>query len=433
MRAVDIIEKKRDGGRLSREEIHFLIDGYVRGEIPDYQMAAWAMAVFFRGMDPVETAELTLAMAASGEQLDLSALGGRFVDKHSTGGVGDKTTLVVGPIVAACGVPVAKMSGRGLGHTGGTVDKLSSIPGFRVELTQHEFLSQVQKVGLAVIAQTGNLVPADKKLYALRDVTATVSSLPLIASSVMSKKVAAGAQGIVLDVKYGNGAFMPTLEAARALAETMVGIGREVGRTTVALLTDMNQPLGRAVGNSLEVIEVIDTLQGRGPADLLAVCGELAAWMLVLGGIESDVAAGRTRVAEVLANGTAWRKFKEFVAAQGGDVGAVERRNLPVAPWGVPFLASESGYVQSVQAQKIGVLAMTLGAGRATKDSAIDLGAGVMVVRKPGEWVEAGEPLLQLYSSEQDKIAEGLALARAAVKVGPTQPELPDLIGGVVR
>ncbi|MFZ3131787.1 MAG: thymidine phosphorylase, partial [Desulfosporosinus sp.] len=267
MRMVDLIEKKRDGESLSKSEINFIIKGYVRGDIPDYQMSAWAMAVYFRGMSLEETAELTLAMAQSGDQLDLSALGRRIVDKHSTGGVGDKTTLLLGPMVAACGVPIAKMSGRGMGHTGGTIDKLSAVPGFRAELTQEEFLAQVKKIGLSVIAQTGNLVPADKLLYALRDVTATVSSIPLIASSVMSKKIAAGAQGIVLDVKYGSGAFMKTVEEARMLAKTMVNIGKALGRQTIAVLSNMNQPLGRAVGNSLEILEVADALQGKGPED----------------------------------------------------------------------------------------------------------------------------------------------------------------------
>src|SRR5665648_631103 len=293
MRMVDLIEKKRDGEPLSKSEIYFIINSYVQGDVPDYQMSAWAMAVYFRGMSLEETAELTLAMAQSGDQLDLSALSGRFVDKHSTGGVGDKTTLLLGPMVAACGVPVAKMSGRGLGHTGGTIDKLTAVPGFRVELTQEEFLAQVKKIGLSVIAQTGNLVPADKLLYALRDVTATVSSIPLIASSVMSKKIAAGAQGIVLDVKYGSGAFMKTVEEARMLAKTMVNIGKALGRQTIAVLSNMNQPLGRAVGNSLEILEVADALQGKGPKDLMEVSFELGAWMLVAGDAVPNVGAGK--------------------------------------------------------------------------------------------------------------------------------------------
>ncbi len=433
MRMVDLIEKKRDGEPLSKAEIHFIIDGYVQGDIPDYQMSAWAMAVYFRGMSLEETAELTLAMAQSGDQLDLSTLGGRFVDKHSTGGVGDKTTLLLGPMVAACGVPVAKMSGRGLGHTGGTIDKLSAVPGFRVELTQEEFLAQVKKIGLSVIAQTGNLVPADKLLYALRDVTATVSSIPLIASSVMSKKIAAGAQGIVLDVKYGSGAFMKTVEEARMLAKTMVNIGKALGRQTIAVLSNMNQPLGRAVGNSLEILEVADALQGKGPEDLMEVSLELGAWMLVAGDTVPNVGAGKACLRQSLASGAAWNKFLAFLTEQGGDAQAVAERRLRVAPWNLPILAHETGYVQPFDAHKIGILAMTLGAGRVTKESPIDLGAGVVLTRKTGEWVEAGEPLLQLYGSNKEMLAEGLKLAQNLVTVGREAPELPPLIEEVIQ
>jgi len=433
MRMVDLIEKKRDGEHLTRKEIRFIIQGYVQGDIPDYQMSAWAMAVYFRGMTLEETAELTLTMAKSGDQLDLSTLGGRFVDKHSTGGVGDKTTLLLGPMVAACGVPVAKMSGRGLGHTGGTIDKLSSIPGFRVELTEKEFLAQVKKIGLSVIAQTGNLVPADKKLYALRDVTGTISSIPLIASSVMSKKIAAGAQGIVLDVKYGSGAFMKTVEDAQKLARTMVDIGKALGRQTIAILSNMNQPLGRAVGNSLEVLEVADALQGNGPDDLMKVCLELGAWMLVAGDSVPNVGAGKKCLRHSIESGTAWNRFLAFLTEQGGDAQAVADRRLKVSPWNLPILAYESGYVQPFDAQKIGILAMTLGAGRITKDSPIDLGTGVLLVKKAGEWVEAGEPLLQLYGSNKEKLAEGLLLAKDLVSVGNEAPELPSLIEEVIQ
>ncbi|GAB6173925.1 pyrimidine-nucleoside phosphorylase [Paradesulfitobacterium aromaticivorans] len=433
MRMLDLIEKKRDGKPLMREEIRFIIQGYVSGEIKDYQMSAWAMAVFFRGMNEEETAELTLAMAESGEQLDLSALGGKFVDKHSTGGVGDKTTLVLAPMVAACGVPVAKMSGRGLGHTGGTIDKLSSIPGLRVELERADFLSQVRRIGLAVMSQSGNLVPADKMLYSLRDVTATVDSRPLIASSIMSKKIAAGAQGIVLDVKYGSGAFMKDLNEARTLAATMVQIGNSLGRRTVALLSDMEQPLGRAVGNSLEVLEVIETLQGKGPADLVEICLELGGWMLVAGEQAPDAVAGKQLVREALASGAAWNKFLEFVAAQGGDVKAVQEKKLPLSVWRVPFLAAESGYVQRVDARTIGDLAMVLGAGRETKESTIDLGAGVLIRKKAGEWVEAGEPLLELFSADEGKMAAGLKLAREAVTIGAESPEAKPLIAEVIE
>jgi len=433
MRMVDLIEKKRDGEPLSKTEIHFIISSYVQGDIPDYQMSAWAMAVYFRGMSLEETAELTLAMAQSGEQLDLSSLGGRFVDKHSTGGVGDKTTLLLGPMVAACGVPVAKMSGRGLGHTGGTIDKLSAVPGFRVELTQAEFLAQVKKIGLSVIAQTGNLVPADKLLYALRDVTATVSSIPLIASSVMSKKIAAGAQGIVLDVKYGSGAFMKTVEEARTLAKTMVNIGKELGRQTIAVLSNMNQPLGRAVGNSLEILEVADALQGKGPEDLMAVSFELGAWMLVAGDAVRNVGEGKACLRQSIESGAAWNKFLAFLTEQGGDAQAVIERRLRVASWNIPILAHETGYVQPFDAHKIGILAMELGAGRVTKESSIDLGAGVVLTRKAGEWVEAGEPLLQLYGGNKEMLAEGLKLAQNLVAVGKEASELPPLIEEVIQ
>lgn len=433
MRMVDLIEKKRDGEPLSKKEIRFVIDGYVQGDIPDYQMSAWAMAVYFRGMSLEETTELTLAMAQSGDQLDLSALGGRFVDKHSTGGVGDKTTLLLGPMVAACGVPIAKMSGRGLGHTGGTIDKLSAVPGFRVELPQEEFLAQVKKIGLSVIAQTGNLVPADKMLYALRDVTATVSSIPLIASSVMSKKIAAGAQGIVLDVKYGSGAFMKTVEEARHLAKTMVDIGNALGRQTIAVLSNMNQPLGRAVGNSLEILEVADALQGKGPVDLIEVSLELGAWMLVAGDAVPNVEAGKACLRQSLASGAAWNKFLSFLTEQGGDAQAVADRQLRVSPWNLPILAQETGYIQPFDAHKIGILAMTLGAGRVTKESSIDLGAGVILTRKAGEWVEAGEPIMQLYGSNKEMVEEGLLLAQSLVAVGKIPPELPPLIEEVIQ
>ena len=433
MRMVELIEKKRDGELLSKAEIHFIINSYVQGDIPDYQMSAWAMAVYFRGMSLEETAELTLAMAQSGDQMDLSALGGRFVDKHSTGGVGDKTTLLLGPMVAACGVPVAKMSGRGLGHTGGTIDKLSAVPGFRVELTQEEFLAQVKKIGLSVIAQTGNLVPADKLLYALRDVTATVSSIPLIASSVMSKKIAAGAQGIVLDVKYGSGAFMKTVAEARMLAKTMVSIGKTLGRQTIAVLSNMNQPLGRAVGNSLEILEVADALQGKGPDDLMEVSLELGAWMLVAGDAVPNVGAGKVCLRHSIESGAAWNKFLSFLTEQGGDAQLVIEHGLKVAPWNLPILAQETGYVQLFDAHKIGTLAMTLGAGRVTKDSLIDLGAGVILTRKAGEWVESGEPILQLYGSNKEMLAGGLKLAQNLVAVGKEAPELPTLIEEVIQ
>lgn len=433
MRMVDLIEKKRDGESLSQAEIQYIIEGYVRGDIPDYQMSAWSMAVYFRGMTPEETTELTLAMAQSGEQLDLSGLGGRFVDKHSTGGVGDKTTLLLGPMVAACGLPVAKMSGRGLGHTGGTIDKLSAIPGFRVELSREAFLAQVRKVGLAVIAQSGNLVPADKLLYALRDVTATVNSVPLIASSVMSKKIAAGAQGIVLDVKYGSGAFMKTVEEARQLGRTMVEIGNSLGRRTIAVLSNMNQPLGRAVGNSLEVLEAIDSLQGKGPEDLMEVSLELGAWMLVAGKATDSFEDGKKRLRQSVESGAAWRKFLDFLTAQGGDAQTVAKRRLRVAEQQLPVTAPETGYIQRFDARKVGVLAMTLGAGRITKDSEIDLGAGLVLTRIAGEWVEKGEPVLQLYGSTKEKLSEGMELAQSLISVEGEVLEPPTLIEEVIQ
>lgn len=391
MRMVDLIEKKKEGLALTKEEIRYIVEGFVQERIPDYQISAWAMAVFFRGMNPEETAELTKAMAESGEQLDLAGIQGKVVDKHSTGGVGDKTTLLIGPMVAACGVPIAKMSGRGLGHTGGTIDKLSSIPGFKVELSREAFIAQVNRIGLAVVAQSGNLVPADKKLYALRDVTATVNSIPLIASSVMSKKIAAGAQGIVLDVKYGSGAFMSTLENARELASQMVSIGKSLGRETIAVISDMNQSLGRAVGNSLEVLEVIDALQGKGPKDLLTVSLELGAWMLVAGKKVDGVEEGKQLLRKSLDSGAAWQKFLQFISAQGGDCRAITNRTLELGSCQEQILAEESGYLQEIDARRIGILSMILGAGRETKQSKIDLGAGLVFLKKPGEWVETGE------------------------------------------
>lgn len=432
MRMVDLIEKKRDGGILNRDEIRFIIQGYVRGEIPDYQISAWAMAVYFQGMNMEEIAELTQAMVESGEQLDLSGLGGRFVDKHSTGGVGDKTTLLLSPMVSACGVPVAKMSGRGLGHTGGTIDKLSSIPGFKVELEREDFLKQVKSVGLSVIAQTGNMVPADKKLYALRDVTATVNSIPLIASSVMSKKIAAGAQGIVLDVKFGSGAFMETKEEARILAETMVGIGKTLGRQTIAVLSSMEQPLGRAIGNSLEVLEVINSLQGKGPEDLVKLCLELGSWMLVAGQRVHDVQEGRKLLQETLDSGAAWEKFKEFVKAQGGEVKALEQKALPISKERILVSSPQAGFIERIDARKIGHLAMILGAGRLTKESPIDLGAGVLLLKKPGDWVEKSEPIFELYTQFTDKEGEGSTLAKEAVKITSEKPLHSPLIEEVI-
>jgi pyrimidine-nucleoside phosphorylase len=405
VRTVDLIQKKRDGGELSSEEIAFLVQGYSRGEIPDYQMSAWAMAVFFRGMSPRETADLTLAMASSGDQMDLSAIAGVKVDKHSTGGVGDTTTLVLAPLVASAGVPVAKMSGRGLGHTGGTIDKLESISGFSVERTKDEFVDQVNRHGVAVISQSGNITPADKKLYSLRDVTATVNSIPLIASSIMSKKIASGADAIVLDVKTGNGAFMKSLDDSIRLAEAMVSIGEMVGRETVAIITGMEQPLGFAIGNALEVREAIETLQGQGPSDLEELCLVLGAHMLHLGGKAASFEEGREKLAELIHKGYALKKFKEFVAAQGGSPSIIDQpAMLPSAEVIEPVLAESDGYVAEIEAEEIGVCAMMLGAGRETKESVIDLSAGIVLHKKVGDPVRAGETLAELHLSKLNSV-----------------------------
>lgn len=409
MRAVDLIRKKRDGQELTSEEIAFLVKGYSEGQIPDYQMSAWAMAVYYQGMSARETADLTMAMAGSGDTIDLSSIRGIKVDKHSTGGVGDKTTVVLGPLVAAAGVPVAKMSGRGLGHTGGTIDKLEAISGFSVELTKEQFFRQVNEIGLAVVGQSGNMTPADKKLYALRDVTATVDSIPLIASSVMSKKIAAGADAIVLDVKTGSGAFMKTLEDSIRLAKAMVDIGTQVGRRTVAVISDMDQPLGHAIGNALEIKEAVATLRGDGPADLEEVCLILASHMLILGGKASSEEEARAMLAEQIKSGQALEKLKQMVAAQGGNTEQIGRPELlPEAELKVDVKATAGGYVESIQAEEIGLAAMMLGAGRETKESVIDLAAGVELRKKIGDPVEAGETLavLHLNRSHETGLAE---------------------------
>ncbi|MED4959397.1 pyrimidine-nucleoside phosphorylase, partial [Paenibacillus macerans] len=398
MRAVDLIRKKRDGQELTTEEIGFLVRGYSDGRIPDYQMSAWAMAVYYQGMSARETADLTMAMAASGETIDLGSIRGVKVDKHSTGGVGDKTTIVLGPLVAAAGVPVAKMSGRGLGHTGGTIDKLEAISGFSVELGKERFFRQVNEIGLAVVGQSGNMTPADKKLYALRDVTATVDSIPLIASSVMSKKIAAGADAIVLDVKTGSGAFMKTLEDSIRLAKAMVDIGTQVGRRTVAVISDMDQPLGYAIGNALEIKEAVATLRGEGPADLEEVCLILASHMLILGGKAADEEEAYALLKAKLQSGEALDKLKGMVSAQGGDTSQIDRLDLlPSAELQIEVRSESKGYVDSIQAEEIGLAAMMLGAGRETKDSVIDLGAGVELRKKIGDPVEIGDTLAVLH------------------------------------
>ncbi|KYG30703.1 pyrimidine-nucleoside phosphorylase [Alkalihalobacillus trypoxylicola] len=402
MRMVDLIEKKRDGQALTDEEINFIIQGYTKDEIPDYQISALAMAIYFQDMNAKERARLTMAMVESGDQLDLSSIEGIKVDKHSTGGVGDKTTIALAPLVAALGVPVAKMSGRGLGHTGGTIDKLESVPGFSVELTTNDFIQQVNQHKLAVVGQTANLTPADKKLYGLRDVTGTVNSIPLIASSVMSKKIASGADAIVLDVKVGSGAFMKEVDQANELATAMVEIGKKLGRQTVAIISDMNQPLGRTVGNALEIREAIELLKGEGPKDLHELCLELGSQMVYLAGKAKDLADAKKQIQSVIENGKAIESLKNFLEAQGGDPSVVDDTNkLPQAKHLVEVLAEKSGYVEKITADKIGTAAMKLGAGRATKDSSIDLAVGIELHKKIGDYVEAGQALATLHSNNE--------------------------------
>jgi pyrimidine-nucleoside phosphorylase len=420
---LELIEDKRDGHRHTDEEIRHLVSAFVTGEMPDYQMAAWLMASLIRGLDHVETVALTAAMAASGEQVDLSSIPGIKVDKHSTGGVGDKTTLVLAPLVAACGVPVAKMSGRGLGHTGGTIDKLESIPGFNVVLQPEAFLTQVRDIGVAVIAQSGNVDPADKKMYALRDVTGTVPSIPLIVGSIISKKVAGGADAIVLDVKVGSGAFMKSDKDARALAAELTQVGEALGRKVVCVLSDMDQPLGCAVGNALEVREAIDTLRGHGPADLTEVCVGLAAKMLVLGGAAIDDASARERCAGAIVSGEALAKFASWVAAQGGDPTVAQDAGLlAIAPLERAVLAEDSGYVIGFDAEGVGRSAMLLGAGRSTKDDHIDLGAGLVLTVKRGDKVSEQDPIATLYTSEENRFSEAEARLRESVHIGPEMP-----------
>ncbi|ABV64229.1 MULTISPECIES: pyrimidine-nucleoside phosphorylase [Bacillus] len=403
MRMVDIIAKKRDGKELSSEEISFFVKGYTDGTIPDYQASALAMAIFFQDMTDQERADLTLAMANSGDTIDLSAIEGIKVDKHSTGGVGDTTTLVLAPLVAALDVPVAKMSGRGLGHTGGTVDKLEAVKGFHVEITKDEFIELVNRHKVAVIGQSGNLTPADKKLYALRDVTGTVNSIPLIASSIMSKKIAAGADAIVLDVKTGAGAFMKTPEDSEKLAKAMVRIGNNVGRQTMAVISDMSQPLGLAIGNSLEVKEAIDTLKGEGPEDLNELVLTLGSQMVVLAKKAETLDEAREKLIEVMKNGKALEKFKEFLENQGGDGSIVDQpEKLPQAPYQIEVPAKEAGVVAEIVADEIGVAAMILGAGRATKEDDIDLSVGIMLNKKVGDRVEKGDSLVTLHANRED-------------------------------
>ena len=403
MRMIDIIEKKRDGKSLTREEIEFFVNGYTRGEVPDYQASSLAMAIFFQDMNDEERAALTMSMVNSGERIDLSDINGIKVDKHSTGGVGDTTTLVLAPLVAAVGVPVAKMSGRGLGHTGGTIDKLESVKGFNVEISEKDFIKLVNDNQVAVIGQSGNLTPADKKLYALRDVTGTVNSIPLIASSIMSKKIAAGADAIVLDVKTGSGAFMKTLDDAEALAHAMVRIGNNVGRNTMAIISDMSQPLGRAIGNALELKEAIDTLNGQGPEDLTELVLTLGSQMVVLAERASTLEEARQLLNEAIENGSALDKFKTFLENQGGDASVVDSPELlPTAEYQIDYKAKSSGVVSELIANEIGVASMMLGAGRQTKEDDIDLSVGIVLNKKVGDNVNEGESLLTIHSNREN-------------------------------
>jgi len=434
MRAVDIIIKKRDNGELTKEEIDFFIQNYTRGVIPDYQASAWAMAVLLNGMTDRETTDLTMAMAHSGEVLDLSNVVPIALDKHSTGGVGDKTTLVVEPIVASCGVPVGKMSGRGLGFSGGTLDKMESIPGFRTNLTREEFIKQLREVGLVLTGQTGDLAPADGKLYALRDVTGTVQSKPLIASSVMSKKIAAGSNAILLDVKTGEGAFMKTIDDARELSRLMVSIGALSGRKVVALLSDMNQPLGEAVGNALELKEAIDTLHGKGPKDFREHCLVAASHMLVLGHKAADLETGRKLAEQALVEDRAWETFRTLVRVQGGDVSYIDHpEKLAQAKLVEALTAPKEGYLKEVNAQVVGETSVELGAGRARKEDAIDHAVGILVHHKVGDHVAKGETIFTVHANDASKMRQALERLQGALRWSDASCEALPLFYGVVE
>jgi pyrimidine-nucleoside phosphorylase len=429
MRAVDLIVRKRDGGRLTREELDWFVTGVTDGSVPDYQASALLMAIVFRGLDDEETLWLTDAMVRSGDRADLSALRGVKVGKHSTGGVGDKTSLVVVPLVAACGAIVPKSSGRALGHTGGTIDKLESIPGFRVGLTSEEFLAQVAAIGCAFVGQSKTLAPADKKLYALRDVTGTVESLPLIASSIMSKKIAEGTDALVLDVKVGAGAFLKSLPEARKLAETMVAIGTRAGLRTRAVLTAMDAPLGRAVGNSLEVIEAIETLKGRGPDDFRELCLLLSSHLLVVAGLAGGLDAARRMLDEAIASGAALDRFRQLIAHQGGDAVVVDDYGRFAQPVRVELLPSPAaGYVAVLRADVIGRASMLLGAGREQVDDAVDHGAGIVLRARPGDRVDAGAPLAELHVGEHARLDQARTLAASAFTLGATAPPRSPLV-----
>ena len=433
-RFVDLIQKKKNGETLTKEEIDFMITDYVAGKIPDYQMSAMLMAIYFNDMENEELAAFTLAMRDSGDLVDLSPIEGIKVDKHSTGGVGDKTTLIVGPIVAACGVPVAKMSGRGLGFTGGTLDKLESISGFRIDLSAAEFFETVKKTGISVIGQTGNLAPADKLLYALRDVTATVDSIPLIAASVMSKKLAAGSDKIVLDVTTGSGAFMKNTRDAKKLAKHMVAIGNHAGKETVAILTGMEEPLGFAIGNNMEVKEAIEVLKGDGPEDVKEVSVALAGMMLSLGLENVSHSQGKRMAKKVLSSGQAFEKFKEMVQAQGGDIRYVEHPEFfERDAFEGEVLAAEDGFLSGMDTEKIGVAAGLLGAGRETKDSVIDMSAGIYLEKKIGDTVKKGEPIAICYAGTKEKLNRGMAMFESSIRYSKEAPRIPKLIVDIIR
>ncbi len=434
MRMYDIIMKKRNGEELTPEEIRFFVKGYTDGSIPDYQASALTMAIWFRGMSEKETAELTIAMAESGDQLDLSGIHGIKVDKHSTGGVGDKTSLSLTPMVAVCGIPVAKMSGRGLGHTGGTIDKLESFPGFSTSISEETFRKNVNTIGIAIMGQTAELAPADKKLYALRDVTATVDSMPLIASSIMSKKLAAGADAIVLDVKTGSGAFMQKEEDSIALAEEMVKIGRNAGRTMAAVVSDMDQPLGNAVGNALEVMEAIDTLKGQGPEDFTELCMTMGVQMLLAGKKAETEAEARAKLEGVIRDGSALKKLADFVEAQGGDPKAVyDTGLLPRAGIVSQILSDRTGYVSKIDCSEIGICSLILGGGRETKESEIDLSVGLILRKKVGDFVREGEALAEIHANDEKKLEEAKKRFLAAYHFEDQAPEKRALIRTILH
>lgn len=434
MRMYDLIMKKRNGGTLSEEEICFMIEGYTKGEIPDYQMSAMMMAIYFIGMNDEETLHLTMAMAHSGEQLDLSAIEGVKVDKHSTGGVGDKTSLALTPMVAACGVKIAKMSGRGLGHTGGTIDKLESFTGFSTEISTETFRNNVNEIGIAIMGQTKDLAPADKLLYALRDVTATVDNMSLIASSIMSKKLAAGADAIVLDVKTGSGAFMKQEKDAFALAKEMVTIGKNAGKNMMAVISDMDQPLGRAVGNALEVKEAIATLRGEGPADFTELCMTLGSCMLLAGGVANEEEEARKMLRNVIKNGSALSKLASFVEAQGGDKRLVNYPELlPKAAIITPVLSPEEGYIRKIVCDEVGICSLLLGGGRETKESAIDLSVGIVLQKKVGDYIRKGEVLAYIHANEEEKRKACQERLLKAYEIGKEKREEGPVILGVLK